>query len=362
VTVRRASVLAGLVLVVLAAGVGRKGPPPPPLRIEPSPLTDVELRRIEGRGEIGFTVPAANADGSTPSVLSHIEVYAASAPASAPALTVAQILDDPKNLKGTVRIRDESAKAERGSSDRGTAPGERAVFIDRNGTDLGGPDAPVLHYLVVGVVGRSRKARPAGPFEMPLSVEPPAPQGLVLAYDEQELTLTWQDGAEGDRFRVYDVPAGSTAADGTAVGPLLDSPKYAQPIVFDVERCFTVRRVQVKGPVTIDGPAAPIRCETPIDRFPPVAPGGLLAVPGGDGTVELTWDPVSAKDVAGYVVLRSGGGGDTLLRLTKRMLDLHYTDGDVTRGTTYSYAVVAEDARGNVSAPSATQSVTVRMP
>jgi hypothetical protein len=120
--------------------------------------------------------------------------------------------------------------------------------------------------------------------------------------------------------------------------------------------------VQVKGPVTIDGPAAPIRCETPIDRFPPVAPGGLLAVPGGDGTVELTWDPVSAKDVAGYVVLRSGGGGDTLLRLTKRMLDLHYTDGDVTRGTTYSYAVVAEDARGNVSAPSATQSVTVRMP
>jgi uncharacterized protein len=362
VTVRRARVLAGLVLVVLAAGCGRKGPPLPPLRLEPAPITDVELRRIEERVEIAFTVPAANADGSTPSVLDRIEVYAASAAPGAPAPSVVQILDDPKNLKGTVRIRDESATAEGGSPDRGVAPGERTVFIDRNGTDLRGPDAPVLHYLVVGVVGRSRKARPSGPFEVPLSVEPPAPQGLVIAYDEQELNLTWQQGAEGDRFRVYDVPAGRTVADSAAAGPLLDSPKYAQPIVFDVERCFTVRRVQVKGPVTIDGPAAPIRCETPIDRFPPAAPGGLLAVPGGDGTVELTWDPVSAKDVAGYVVLRSGGGGDTLLPLTKRMPDLHHTDRDVTRGTTYSYAVVAEDARGNVSARSATQSVTVRMP
>jgi hypothetical protein len=360
----RACALAGLGLVVLAAACGRKGNPLPPLRPEPGHITDTRLRRIDDRVELRFTIPAANADGTTPSVLDRVEVYAMATPASAPAPTTAQLID-PSHLKGRIEIRHEkaAAKAMPGAPpDPRPAPGDATMFIDRAGTDRHGEDAPVLHYIVVGVSGKTHKGVAAGPFDVALAASPPVPQRLAFTYDEQTLTLTWQPAASGQLFRVYDVDADDAALTGpVSLRPTSTATTFAAPVEFGRSRCLMVRAVQEMGPSIIEGPAAGRACVTPVDTFPPPAPTGLLAIPG-EGSVELTWEAVTAKDLAGYVVLRGDGSGDRLLPLTKVMPDAHYTDRTATRGLTYSYAVLAEDARGNASGPSNRQRVIARLP
>ena len=210
-------------------------------------------------------------------------------------------------------------------------------------------------------VESGRQGPAAGPFEVPLANEPPAPSGLAITYDQDRLTLTWQPGESGTKFRVYEATTSGVVEGRAPLSPLLDTPAFSEPVAFGVARCLAVRGVRQAGAVMTDGPASSPRCETPVDTFPPPVPSGLVAFPG-DGVVELSWDAVTAGDLAGYVVLRGEGSGDTLLRLTKPMPDLHYADRAVQRGTTYWYAVVAEDARGNASAPSTKQSATVRIP
>ena len=78
--------------------------------------------------------------------------------------------------------------------------------------------------------------------------------------------------------------------------------------------------------------------------------------------IELTWDAVEAKDLAGYVVLRGDGSGDKLQPLTTVSADLHYTDRSGVKGMTYTYAVRAEDVKGNASGLSNRQQQTVRVP
>jgi hypothetical protein len=360
VTVRGARALAAGALLLLAGACGRKGSPLPPLPFAPARVADPQIHRIADRVELRFTIPAANADGTTPSLLDRVEIYAMPTSAGAPPPTVNQILAA-ANLKGRVQILDEREPPPAGQSETRPAPGELATFVDRAGTDQQGLDAPVLHYVLVGVAGRSRRGPTSGPFAVPLANAPVAPAGFTLTYDEERLILTWQPTARDGRYRVYEATAAGTDNERPPLSALLDAPTFSEPVTFGAQRCLAVRAAQQAGPVLIEGPASPPQCVTPADTFPPPAPSALVAF-AAQGAVELAWDPVTAKDLAGYVVLRGEGSGEKLLRLTKPMTDLHYTDREVTRGTTYWYAVAAEDGRGNVSPPSARQSATVRNP
>jgi hypothetical protein len=76
-------------LLILAAACGRRGDPLPPLRPEPAVVGDARARRIDDRVEVRFTVPAANADGTTPSVFERIEIYGLASVATAALPTVA---------------------------------------------------------------------------------------------------------------------------------------------------------------------------------------------------------------------------------------------------------------------------------
>ena len=53
---------------------------------------------------------------------------------------------------------------------------------------------------------------------------------------------------------------------------------------------------------------------TAVDTYPPPAPTGLVAV-GSGGGVSLIWEPVSAPDLGGYLVLRGGEGGPATARV-----------------------------------------------
>jgi len=106
------------------------------------------------------------------------------------------------------------------------------------------------------------------------------------------------------------------------------------------------------------------------DIFPPHAPSGLEAVPGGvtaaDRSIDLSWTPNTDNDLAGYFVYRQetdskGVVAGTATRLNATpVVGPAYRDQTAIAGRRYSYYVTAVDTAGNESAPSDTVQETLR--
>jgi hypothetical protein len=116
---------------------------------------------------------------------------------------------------------------------------------------------------------------------------------------------------------------------------------------FGTEHCFVVRAVKHYGRARVESPASPLTCAVPVDRFPPAAPKGLIAV-GSEGGVSLIWDTNSEPDLDGYIVMRGeagpGGATATLTPLMAEPLkETTYRDTTARAGVRYVYAVVAVD-------------------
>ena len=96
--------------------------------------------------------------------------------------------------------------------------------------------------------------------------------------------------------------------------------------------------------MSVQGPASPEACVTPVDTFPPAAPRSLAAIAGG-GVINLIWDANTEPDLAGYIVLRGEAPGDRLLPLTPAPIrETTFRDTSVQVGTRYVYAIVAVDS------------------
>jgi len=88
------------------------------------------------------------------------------------------------------------------------------------------------------------------------------------------------------------------------------------------------------------------------DTVAPSVPTGLASTGQTSSSVSLSWSPSSDNvGVAGYRVLRNGAQVGTASGTS-------FTDSGLAPSTSYSYAVRAYDAAGNVSAASSTISVT----
>ena len=96
------------------------------------------------------------------------------------------------------------------------------------------------------------------------------------------------------------------------------------------------------------------------DSQPPSAPGTLTAT-GGIGTAALSWNAATDNTgVAKYNVYRSTTSGFTPSTANRiaQPTTTSYTDTGLTSGT-YYYRVTAQDAAGNVGAPSGQATVIV---
>ena len=106
------------------------------------------------------------------------------------------------------------------------------------------------------------------------------------------------------------------------------------------------------------------------NTFPPHAPVGLEAVPGGataaDRSIDLSWTPNTDPDLAGYSVYRqeinsTGVAAGTATRLNATpVVGPAYRDQTAVAGRRYAYHVTAVDSVGNESAPSADVYETLR--
>ncbi|MEX2661082.1 MAG: hypothetical protein WD227_04090, partial [Vicinamibacterales bacterium] len=184
---------------------------------------------------------------------------------------------------------------------------------------------------------------------LPLTPLPAAPTGVMVAFTETSVGVTWMPPpVEGvlEAFApppVYNLYAG----DGTApLNPApLKVPSFERPSVsFGSEECFVVRSAVVTGNLTIESPATAPVCVTPVDTFAPAAPTGFTAV-AAEGGVNLIWEANTESDLAGYIVLRGDVPGDTLAPITASPItSTTYTDKTATTGRRYVYVVVAVDS------------------
>jgi hypothetical protein len=111
-------------------------------------------------------------------------------------------------------------------------------------------------------------------------------------------------------------------------------------------------------------PSAPITVVMR-DVFAPKAPTGLAAIPG-TGTIDLSWEPNSEADLAGYIVYRqpidaTEAAIGTSARLTPTPIPSPaFSDHTARPGQTYSYHVTAVDTAGNESPASAAVQESLR--
>jgi hypothetical protein len=140
---------------------------------------------------------------------------------------------------------------------------------------------------------------------------------------------------------------------------------------------YTAQRVRT---VTLDGHRLELRsvASGPVmlvvrNMFPPHAPAGLEAVPGGTGageradrSIDLSWTPNTERDLAGYIVYRQeidakGVAAGTATRLNPTpVAGPAYRDQTAVAGRRYAYFITAINAAGNESAPSEAVQETLR--
>jgi predicted small lipoprotein YifL len=356
-----AAIAAAVLLACLAAGCGKKGPPLPPLRPVPARVATVDARVADGRVVLAFTVPAQNADGTTPAAVARLEIYRVGIDDASVTTPAGQVVQ-PDRLRGTLEVPRVDPDAPAPTPPAGTPaplrPGDPATFAESLDPPAGASAPLAWRYVVVAVSGRDRRGAASPVITVPVGQVPTPPADVALTYDEAAWRLSWTP-VEGRLYDVYDASADASPSSRLTPAPVTAG-AFSLPLTVGARRCFVVRATTRTGTVSVEsGPSSPA-CDTAVDRFPPPAPARLIATVDAR-VVSLDWTPVVSPDLAGYLVLRAGGADDTLRPLsTAIVIGTSYRDPTVTPGVAYTYAVVAVDRASNQSAASPPQTITVR--
>jgi len=151
---------------------------------------------------------------------------------------------------------------------------------------------------------------------------------------------------------------------GGQTGRALDkSINFGQKYEYRAQR---VVRVSVDGrALELAGPLSePVRIDA-VNVFPPAVPAALVAVAGGGENgvaIDLSWEPDTEADLAGYIVYRREGAAWQRISPVQPVVGPAFHDAQVIAGRTYNYAVTAIDQGGHESARSAEAQETVPNP
>jgi len=270
------------------------------------------------------------------------------------------------------------------------------------GAVASGPRSPIRYFVEL----RNRHGRSAGLSNAALVVagQAPAPmEDLSAEVRADGVALHWK-AAGPTPVRLHrhllSIPSEKSAAKPATQPPGLDQPPAEPPdrdllvepsgkilapldgaidstARFGESYTYTAQRVEriaVAGQtLELAGAlSAPIQVAV-IDRFPPEPPRELVAVASAaDKTIDLSWQPDTEPDLAGYIVYRtpavSAGappqqagqtaGNPTAPPIWTRISGSGplpapaYRDTAVVPGTVYHYRVTAIDLTGHESAPS----------
>jgi hypothetical protein len=356
---RLAWVAPAAALLVVLAGCGTPGAPLPPSLNLPEPVTDLAASRAGNRVMLTWTTPSKNTDKL---VMKHdMSVWICRKEAAEKCTDV-------------------------GSGKLLLAPGENGAFTDNLPPNLASGSPRVLSYHVEL---KNRNGRSAGVSNaaVVLAGAPPAPvTGITAEVRKAGIVLQWTRNNEDVPVRLQrklltaqtpkpqqqgilapppePVEQNLLVENGSQTGRALDKDiHFGETYEYRAQR---VSRIEANGKtLELDGEfSEPVRVEAR-DVFPPAVPTGLVAVAiaaenGAEPAIDLSWQPDTEADVAGYIVYRQeGGSGWQRISAAQPLVGPAFHDARVEPGHTYSYAISAIDQGGHESARSAETQETV---
>ena len=226
------------------------------------------------------------------------------------------------------------------------AAGDRLRFT----VDLPQPAEKSFAY---GVRAEGRRGRSLGFSNLAVIevVEGPGEPGrLTLTPSPEGILVEWAAAEHATSYRVLrgSDPAEELTEIGTADGTQFLDTQFA----WDQRYVYRVRSLRRSFTGAAEGPLSLNAEVVAEDVFPPAPPRELRAVPT-ESSVELSWQPNTERDLAGYRVYRARGtAASTEVESDEALTAPRYSDGAVERGATYRYAITAVDRKGNESGAS----------
>jgi len=363
--------LFGFGLAFGVSGCGTPGAPQPPSLKLPEPVTDLTAFRNGGAVTLHWTMPKRTTDrlllstqihGAIPVSVCRREVAAGACQAAGEVsfppiaegefrdtLPPALVTGDPRRLAYFIELKNKS-----GPGGRSAGPSNLAVVLagaaPQPVTSLAAEvhaDGVVLHW---GDRGTSTTA--AMRFHRRL-LNPPTPK--PKATPGQASNLAAPEPIERDLL---------LEPHGEANGAVDQSVRFGNSYEYTAQ---AVDRIVIDGKtLELAGEvSAPVRVDV-VDTFPPAIPRGLVAVLVPEQKiVDLSWQPDTEEDLAGYVVYRSREdehGNWTRISGEQPVATPAYQDSKVEAGHMYSYAISAIDLTGHESSRSASAQESVPNP
>jgi hypothetical protein len=406
---RHPSALAAGAVSLLAAAVlvlacGKKGDPEPPIRLIPSPTTELTVVQRGGELLLDFPYPQTTAAGTPLPGLSEIAVWLLvwRAPETAPDGAQPKLeVDERDFLAGARPVRvvtgDELPEVVRGDRIVVSLPvpgppeegagravttvavktqgptGEESTLSNRVSFPSIEPPAPPTGLeasdLATGVRVRWDYPRAEGEEAEP-GAEVEAEEELEAAKEQETEAAEEEPGAEAAGapgepglagFNVYR----RKATERTYGAPLRTVGARSRVFVdesalFGERYIYAVSAVASRRPVVVESRLAEEVEVDYRDRFAPPVPQGLVAL-SEEGRVRLVWQESAAPDLAGYRIYRRGPDGEDFRPLPGELVTAtEHADHDLAPGATYRYRVTAVDRLGNESRPSETVTAVIR--
>ncbi len=344
-------------LAALAAGCGTPGAPQAPSLNLPDKVTNLVAVRTGNDVLLTWTMPRRNTDKLA--------------------------------LDGDVTVRvcraEGNGFCEATGNDRLLAPGVAGTLSETLPPALAAGPPRVLSYFVELKNQKGRSAGMSNAATVLAGQAPAAVAGLTAEVRKDGVVLRWTPDGENVPVRLQRTlltPPPAKARQGPLDAPpepveqnlLIDkdaqaaraidkSIRFGETYSYRAQR---VARVQENGQtLELAGElSAPVRVEA-VDIFPPAVPRGLAAIAtageaGAPPAIDLSWQPDSEADLAGYIVYRrEGDAAWQRISPAQPVIGPAFHDAQVQAGHTYRYAVSAIDQGGHESARSAEAEETV---
>jgi hypothetical protein len=367
--IERAALAIGMVTGLFLSGCGTPGTPLPPSLNLPETVTDLAANRAGNQVSLTWTMPKKNTD----------KLF----------------------LKGDIAVRicrKEGIACNSAGADLPLLPGAEGAFTDTLPTALAaGAPRPLTYFVEL----KNRNGRSAGLSNaaVVLAGEAPAPvTGLAAELRKHGVALRWTPlNAAAQELspsvvrlhRKLLTPLAAKPHEGllapqpepleqnllvdptesgrTGLSRALDKNiRFGQSYEYSAQRVF---RVAVDGKTLelASELSTPVRVEA-LNIFPPEVPTSLAAVAtvgenGAEPAIDLSWQPVTDTDLAGYFVYRrEGEAAWQRISPAAPLVPPAFHDSQIQPGHTYRYAVSAIDQSGHESARSAEAEETVPNP
>lgn len=345
-----------LIAPLAVAGCGKKGPPRPPPRLIPAPITDLRVRQTGDHLVLMMSYPAVTTSGLALQSLQALEVVAFRPPAPAAGHTPL----DPRTFEAAARVAKRLTGPDLAAAVRGPAlrveldAGPGAAFAPSSETS-----AQPIQIAVRGFGPRGDPSPLSNLVTIVPLAAPPPPASVEVVAEAEGVRVRWTSTEPAPiGFNVFRRLAGEDEYWPIAELGADASDHIDTTAEFGQRYEYTVRAVVGRDP-SIESGDGPVRDLDYRDAFAPPTPTGLVAL-AEEGRIRLLWDRVEAPDLAGYRLYRQENGGASVELPRDPGAGTDHSDDQARAGVAYSYRVTAVDSQDNESPKSEPATATPR--